>query len=51
VAEEMVGEEGESGVVEGAGYVIEEGVDEYEVYVDGERRGRVSLQGVAGVWK
>jgi len=39
----MVGEEGESGVVEGAGHVFEEGVDEYEGYVAGERRGRVGL--------
>jgi len=45
----MVGEEGESGVVEGAGHVFEEGVDDYEGYVAGERRGRVSF-GLVFFW-
>ena len=44
-------DERESGVVEGAGHVIEEGVDKYERYVSGEQRGRVGLSEVAGVCK
>ena len=44
VTEEMVGEEVESVVVEGASHMIEEVVDNYEGYVAEEQRGRVGLQ-------